>query len=49
MENAVLNNGQQAALKMAIERYNNKAPFTYIAGAAGTGKSTLLYYAQLTL
>lgn len=42
MENTVLNNGQQAALKMAIERYNNKAPFTYIAGAAGTGKSTLV-------
>jgi len=34
-----LNTKQQEALALAIERYNNKEQYTYIAGAAGTGKA----------
>ena len=38
----VLTNGQEKGLKIAIERYKNKEPYTVIAGYAGTGKSTLV-------
>jgi exodeoxyribonuclease-5 len=39
-----LNTKQQDALALAIERYNNKEQYTYIAGAAGTGKSSLVQF-----
>ena len=38
----VLTNGQEKGLKIAVERYKNKKPYTCIAGYAGTGKSTLV-------
>lgn len=38
----VLTNGQEKGLKIAVERYNNREPYTVIAGYAGTGKSTLV-------
>lgn len=38
----VLTNGQEKGLKIAVERYRNKEPYTCIAGYAGTGKSTLV-------
>lgn len=38
----VLTNGQEKGLKVAVERYKNKEPYTCIAGYAGTGKSTLV-------
>ena len=38
----VLTNGQEKGLKIAIERYKNREPYTVIAGYAGTGKSTLV-------
>lgn len=38
----VLTNGQEKGLKIAIERYRNKEPYTVIAGYAGSGKSTLV-------
>lgn len=38
----VLTNGQEKGLKIAIERYKNREPYTVIAGFAGTGKSTLV-------
>lgn len=38
----VLTNGQESGLKIAVERYRNKEPYTCIAGFAGTGKSTLV-------
>lgn len=37
-----LTNGQERGLKIAIERYRNKEPYTCIAGYAGVGKSTLV-------
>lgn len=37
-----LTNGQEKGLKIAIERYKNREPYTVIAGYAGTGKSTLV-------
>lgn len=37
-----LTNGQEKGLKIAVERYKNKEPYTVIAGYAGTGKSTLV-------
>lgn len=37
-----LTNGQEKGLKIAIERYRNKEPYTCIAGYAGVGKSTLV-------
>ena len=37
-----LTNGQEHGLKIAVERYRNKEPYTVIAGYAGTGKSTLV-------
>lgn len=38
----VLTNGQEKGLKIAVERYKNREPYTCIAGYAGTGKSTLV-------
>ena len=38
----ILTNGQEKGLKIAVERYKNKEPYTVIAGYAGTGKSTLV-------
>lgn len=39
-----LTNKQYIGLKTAIERYKNKEKYTYIAGFAGTGKSTLIKF-----
>ena len=39
-----LNKGQEEALKLAVERYKHGYAYTYIAGAAGTGKSTLVRF-----
>ena len=38
----ILTNGQEKGLKIAVERYRSKEPYTCIAGYAGTGKSTLV-------
>ena len=38
----ILTKGQEQGLKIAIERYKNKEPYTCIAGYAGAGKSTLV-------
>ena len=38
----VLTNGQESGLKIAVERFRNKEPYTCISGFAGTGKSTLV-------
>lgn len=38
----ILTNGQEKGLKIAVERYRNREPFTVIAGYAGVGKSTLV-------
>lgn len=40
----ILTKGQEAGLKIAVERYNKKEPYTVIAGYAGTGKSTLVQF-----
>lgn len=40
----ILTNGQEKGLKIAVERYKNKEPYTCIAGYAGVGKSTLVYH-----
>ena len=40
----ILTSKQQLGLKIAIERYKNKEPYTCIAGFAGTGKSTLIKF-----
>lgn len=40
----ILTNGQERGLKIAVERYKNKEPYTVISGAAGTGKSTLVRF-----
>ena len=42
MDSIVLTEKQEQGLKIAIERYKNKEPYTVIAGFAGTGKSTLV-------
>lgn len=39
-----LTKGQENGLKIAVERFKNKEPYTVIAGYAGTGKSTLIPY-----
>ena len=39
-----LTNKQEQGLKIAVERYRNKDPYTVISGYAGTGKSTLVQY-----
>lgn len=38
----ILTTGQEKGLKIAVERYKNKEPYTVIAGFAGTGKSFLI-------
>lgn len=40
----ILTNKQEAGLKLAVERYRAKEPWTCIAGYAGTGKSTLVKF-----
>lgn len=40
----VLTSGQEKGLKIAVERYKNKEPYTVIAGYAGSGKSTLVKF-----
>lgn len=40
----ILTNKQEQGLRIAIDRYNNKEPWTCIAGYAGTGKSTLVKF-----
>ena len=40
----ILTNGQEKGLKIAVERYKNKKPYTVIGGYAGTGKSTLVRF-----
>lgn len=39
-----LTNKQEQGLRIAIDRYRNKEPYTCIAGYAGTGKSTLIKF-----
>lgn len=39
-----LNLDQEQALKVAIDRYKHREPYTYISGQAGTGKSTLIRF-----
>ena len=40
----ILTNKQELGLKLCIERYKNKEPYTCIAGYAGSGKSTLVKF-----
>ena len=40
----ILTNKQEEGLKLCIERYYKKEPYTCIAGYAGTGKSTLVKF-----
>ena len=40
----VLTNKQQQGLKIAVARFNDREPWTCIAGYAGTGKSTLVKF-----
>ena len=40
----VLTNSQNTGLKIAVERYKNKEPYTVIAGPAGSGKSSLVRF-----
>lgn len=40
----ILTNKQEEGLKICVERYKNKEPYTCIAGFAGTGKSTLINF-----
>lgn len=40
----ILNQGQQEALKLALDRYRAHEKYTYIAGPAGTGKSFLVQH-----
>ena len=44
-----LTRGQEAGLKIAVERFRNKEPYTVISGYAGTGKSTLVPFIVETL
>ena len=39
-----LTKGQEDALKIAVQRYNDKEPYTVISGFAGTGKTTLVQF-----
>lgn len=39
-----LTKGQQDGLEIACRRYKEKAPYTVIAGYAGTGKTTLVHF-----
>lgn len=40
----ILTNGQEQGLRVAIERYRHKEPYTVIAGPAGSGKSSLVRF-----
>lgn len=40
----ILTNGQEKGLKVAVERYRHKEPYTVIAGPAGSGKSSLVRF-----
>ena len=40
----ILTNGQERGLKVAVERYRHKEPYTVIAGPAGSGKSSLVRF-----
>lgn len=40
----ILTNGQEEAIKVCVERYRNKEPFTVIAGWAGVGKSSVVQF-----
>lgn len=40
----ILTNKQEQGLKIAVERFRNKEPYTCIAGYAGSGKSTLIKF-----
>lgn len=44
MEQIRLTTKQEEGLKLAIQRYKSREPYTCIAGYAGTGKSTLVQY-----
>jgi exodeoxyribonuclease-5 len=39
-----LTKGQEQGLKIAVERYRRREPYTVIAGVAGAGKSTLVQF-----
>lgn len=39
-----LTNGQEQAIKVCVERYKNKDPYTVISGFAGSGKTTVVKY-----
>lgn len=39
-----LTKGQEYGLKIAVERYRNKEPYTIITGPAGSGKSSLVRF-----
>lgn len=39
-----LTQGQEKALKVCVERYKKKEPYTVIVGFAGTGKTTLVQF-----
>ena len=40
----ILTKGQEEAIKVAVQRYKNKEPYTVIAGWAGTGKTTAVQF-----
>ena len=40
----VLTTKQEEGLRVAVQRYKDRAPYTCIAGYAGTGKSTLIQF-----
>ena len=40
----ILTNKQEEGLRLAIQRYNSKEPYTVISGYAGSGKSTLVKF-----
>lgn len=40
----ILTNKQEEGLKICLERFSNREPYTCIAGYAGTGKSTLVKF-----
>ena len=44
MEGITLTRKQEEGLKLAVERYKHKEPYTCIAGYAGSGKSTLVNF-----
>lgn len=39
-----LTKGQESTLKIAVQRYKDKEPYTVIAGFAGSGKTTLVQF-----